>query len=352
VASTRSYSAIIPCLVFGLISASRCVADQVERIAIAAHQDEIQNLIVRCEETRHYNIDPAVANRTPLAAHPQFDLVRTEMSNLTFSFLNGNARYDRMTDQATLKYWVSKQLPAIVNQIETISADGRVEQLTTQQLVNGKRLSFGGFKQLDRFSPDDAIDIALGLRLLGARQWLTKQELNAMQEVPQPDQSIVDLQAQDGNGHIHELRFDRRFLYALVYYRCSSANGASVEIKNSDFHEYGNVFIPGKIVRTSNLRSTNGEIHHPLVFSYVVTGASVNDENNNASRYVITFPANLLLFDARTNDQIKVGPIARTFSDDDIHRQIAENQARQAMFEQLAERRINQALTAPPSTQP
>lgn len=344
--------AMISCFVLVWSVATRCVADQVERIAIAAHQDEIQNLIVQCEETRHYDTDPAVADQVSLMAHSQFDLVRSESSNLTFSFLNGNARYDRTTAQATLNYWMSKKLPAIVSQIETISASGREEQLTTQQLVNGKRLSVGGFKQLDRFPPDDAIDIALGLRLLGAHQWLTKEELNAMQEVPQSDQSIVNLRDHDGNGHIHELRFDRRLLYALVYYRCSSANGASVEITNSDFHQCGNIFLPGDIIRVSNIPNTAGQIKHPLVFSYEVTGASVNDVDNIASRYVITFPANLLLFDARTNDQIKVGPIARTFSDDDIHRQIAENQARQAMFEQLAERRINQVIAASPSTQP
>ncbi len=286
------------------------------------------------------------------AAHPQFDLTRSEGSTLTFSFLNGNARYDRTTDQTTLKYWASKKLPAIISQTQTISAGGRVEEVTTQQLVNGKRPSFGGFKQLDKFSPEDTIDIALGLRLLGAHQWLTKDDLNAMQEVPQSHESIVDLQTQDGSGHSHELRFDRNLLYALVYYRCSTANGASVEITNSNFQQYGNVFIPGKIVRVSNLPNPSGEIRHPLIFTYTVSNAFVNDTHNSANRYVITFPAHLLLFDARTGDEVAVGPVARAFSDDEIRQQIEDRQQRQAMFEKLARQRIDQALKSNPSTQP
>jgi hypothetical protein len=348
----RRISAAFTAFLCVLAFAVRSGAEPIQRAAIAAHQDEMQNLVIECQEIRKYDVDAATIDQNFRAEHTQFDLVRSETANLTFSFLNGNARYDRRSDEATLKYWAAKKLPAIISQTLSVSASGRVEELTTQQLTNGKKPSFGGFRQLDQFSPEDTIDIALGLRLLGDRRWLTKEDLNAMQEVQQPDSSIVDLIAQDAGGHTHELRFDRRFLFALVYYRCSNAHGASVEITNTDFRTYGNVFIPGKITRVSNIPRAGGQISHPLIFTYVVKTAAVNDVRNTASRYVIRFPSHLLLFDARTNDEVEVGPIARSFTDDDIHRQIVERQLRQEMYEGLAKRRIEQALSSQPATQP
>jgi hypothetical protein len=337
----------------GCANVAKCLATEIDYWGIAAHQDQLQNLIVDCRETRKHNTDAVTAAHDPFyAEHPQIDLSRSESFDVKFAFLNGNARYDRETDPETVKYWVTRGLPAIASQIQSITAGGRIEELTTQQLINGKRPSFGGFRQLSQFSPDDTIDVALGLRLLGARQWLSKDDLNAMREIPQPDQGIIDLQATDGTGHTHELRFDRSLLFALIYYRCSNSHGASVEIANSDFHRYDNVFIPGTIVRTSNLPDSSGQIHHPLVYTIIVKNASINDAQNTESRYVITWPANLRLFDARTNDPVEVGPVARSLSDDDIHQQLAEKRVRDLMLWNRAEARIQQALSDQPTTRP
>ncbi len=256
---------------------------------------------------------------------------------------------DRTTTANTLNYWTAKGLPAIARQIQIISTTGRTEELTTQLLANGKRISFGGLRQLNGFSPDDTIDIALGLRLLGGRQWLNGDDLNAMEEVPQNDPTIVILHTQEG-GHFHEMRFDKRLLYAMVYYRCTGTRGSYVEIKNADFHRYGNVFVPGKIIRTSNVVDSKGETRHPMTFTLTVTKVSLNDLNNTSARYVIAWPAQLKLFDARTKDYIEVGPTTRPLSDDDIRQQLAERRIREVMLESLAAQRIQRALNGEPTT--
>jgi hypothetical protein len=333
-------------------AACKCPGDELDRAAIAAHQDQLQNIVMECEETRAYDIDPAAAARVPPHfRQPQIDLKRTEAFNLSFSFLAGNAYYDRETDARTLNYWAAKGLPAIARQRESISATGRIEELTTQHLANGKRPSFGGVRQLSEFSPDDTIDVAMGLRLLGGRQWLTKDDLGAMEEIQQPDSTVVILHT-SGGGDIHELRFDKRLLFALVYYRCTSPHGAYVEITDSDFGRQGNVFIPGKIVRTSNILDSSGQVRHPLVFTIIVKHASIGDPTNTASRYSIAWPAHLQLFDARTNDRIEVGPTTRPLSDDDIRQQLAEKRIRELTLEDLARERIRRALDNVPTTQP
>jgi hypothetical protein len=173
-----------------------------------------------------------------------------------------------------------------------------------------------------------------------------------MEEIQQPDPTVVILHTSDGGGDVHELRFDKRLLFALVYYRCTNRHGAFAEITDSDFHRQGNVFIPGKIVRNSNIVDSNGQIRHPLVFTIIVNHASIGDPRNTPSRYSIAWPAHLQLFDARTNDRIEVGPTTRPLSDDDIRQQLAEKRIRESMLEDLARQRIRNALDGAPTTQP
>jgi hypothetical protein len=328
-------------------------ADISERDVIAARQDQLQNLTIECKEVRAYDVDPGESAKQPLNYwKTRIDPKREENSTLVFRFLNGNASYDRQTAKSTLNYWISKGLPAISRQTQTISATGRIEELTTQLLPNGNEAIFGGLRQLSDFSPDDTIDIALGLRFLGGRQWLTRDDFNTMEEVPQSDSTIVVLRALDGSGHLHEMRFDKRLLYAMFYYRCTGTRRSYVEIKNSDFHRFGNVFIPFKMIRNSHVVETTGEIRHPLTFTLTATSVSLNDSNNTLDQYAIAWPAHLKLFDARTNDYIEVGATTRPFSDDDIRQQLAERGQRERMLEAIAAQRIEQALNSEPITRP
>jgi hypothetical protein len=332
---------------------SACMGDALDRAAIEARQDQLQNVVLQCDEVRTYNIDPAVAAKAPSHfRQPQVDLVRKETSALTFTFLNGSARYDREVDDDTLRYWAGKGLPAISRQMQTVSATGRVEELTMQRLQDGRRAFFGGIRQLSEFSPDLTIDLAIGLRLLGGRQWLTHEDFAEMKELPSVDPAIIILRSTEADGHIHELHFDKRLLYALVSYRCTGSHGANIEISNSSFHRYGNVFIPGKIVRVSNIVDLTGRQRHPLGYILTVTHAVINDPANTEARNTISWPAHLQLFDARTNDRVAVGPTTRPMSDDDIRQQLAERRMQELTFKQIASERIRRALDEQPSTRP
>jgi hypothetical protein len=334
-------------------AAGQCSADALERAAVAAHLDQLQNIVMECQEVRNYDVDPAVIDTIPFRfRQAQIDLKRTEAYTLSFSFLNGSAYYDRETDPGTLDYWAGKNLPAIARQTTSISTTGRIEELTVQRFANGKRQSYGGLRQLSAFSPIDTMDIAMGLRLLGGRQWLTKNDLADMDEIAQPDSQVVVLHKLDGAGDVHELRFDKSLLFALVYYRCASPNGAYAEIVNSDFHRQGNVFIPGKVVRSSSIVDSTRQVRHPLVFKITVERAAVNDPNNTPSNYAIAWPAHLQLFDSRTNDRIEVGATTRPMTDDDIRQQLDQKRAQDAALDELANQRINQALNQQPATRP
>jgi hypothetical protein len=338
-------------LLLGMFNVS--FADTVDRDAIAAHQDQLQSIHIECEEVRIYDIDPTVAAKEPPNfRHVLIDSKRTEVSALTFDFLNGRAFYDRKTEQMTLAYWASKGLPAIKRQIQTISDTGRIEELTTQILANGKEKSFGGVRQLSDFAPDDTIDIALGLRLLAGRQWLTSQDLSTMTEVQQNDPGMVILRALDGTGHVHEMHFEKSCLYAMSYYRCTGSRGSFVTITNSDFHRYGNVFIPGKILRTSNVVDLKGQMTHPITFTMTVTRVLLNDHSNPPALYNISWPAEMKLFDDRTKDYVEVGPTTRPISDDDIREQLAERRTHNKMLDTLAAEVIQKALKGEPTTRP
>jgi hypothetical protein len=330
-----------------------CWADSFDRTAIISHQDQLQNVILDCEETRTYEIDPAVAAREQSQImRERIGSHRSETYSVSFSFLDGNIRFERTISPTTLNFWLQNGLPAIVWQIQSISSAGRVEELTTQQLTDGRRPSFGGIRQLNIFAPDTTIDIALGLRLLGARQWLSGDTLAGMEQVTSSDPNIVILRTRDGTGHTHELHFDRRLLYAMVYYRCTSSHGPSVEITNSDFHRHGNVFVPGQMVRVSNIPNATGQIRHPLVFSISVKTASINDPGNVLARYLISWPARMRLFDARTAEEVDVGPTTRPLTDGEIHQQIAERTAYQQALEAATIQRMNRVLQNSPTTRP
>ena len=99
----------------------------VDRAAVAAHQDQLQNLEIGCKEIRSYDIDPEGAAKAPLNfRQAPIDLKRTEISDLNFRSLNGNACYDRETDGTTLRYWAAKGLPAIARQTLMMSSTGRI----------------------------------------------------------------------------------------------------------------------------------------------------------------------------------------------------------------------------------
>jgi len=348
----RSRGFVVTCVVLIGI-AGECPGDALQRAAIAAHQDQLHNIVMDCEEVREYDIDPAIAQTIPLRFRPtQIDLKRSEAFTLIFSFLNNNAFYNRETNPSTLNYWRAKNLPAIARKTTSISATGRIEELTDQHLANGEQRLFGGLRQLSEFSPDDTIDIAMGLRLLGARRWLTKDDLGAMKEIQDRDDAFVTLYASDSVGRAHELWFDPSLLFALVYYRCTSRNGAYVEIIGSDFHPQGNVFLPGKIVRSSTVVDSAGHTRHPIVFTITVKHASIADPGNTESHYSITWPAHLELFDARTTDRVEIGPTPRTLSDDDIRQQLAEKRNKELALDSLVTERIHQALGEPATTQP
>jgi hypothetical protein len=309
--------------------------------------------MIQGTEVREYDTDPALVATIPLQFRQiQFDLKRSEAYNLSFSFLNGNAYYYRETDPTTLHYWAAKNLPAIARSTTSIAATGRIEELTIQRFSNGTYRSFGGLRQLSAFPPDDTIDVALGLRLLGGRHWLTEGDLAAMDEIQQPDPQIVILRALDGAGDVHELRFDKNLLFALVHYRCTNANGAYAEITNSDFHRQGNVFIPGKIVRSSSIVGADRQVRHPLVFTITVQRASVGDPMNTELNYSISWPAHLQLFDSRTNDRVDVGPTTRPLTDDDIRQQLAQKKNQEQSLDDLAAQQIRQAMNESPATQP
>jgi hypothetical protein len=334
-------------------SESRTFGQVLDRAAIAAHLDEIQNVVVKYHESRTYNIDSEVAAKAPVQfSKTNEDLNRKENSTAVFEYLNGNARFDRTTDEITLKYWAKKGMPAIFRQTQTISSTGKVEELTEQILKSGAHISFGGIRQLNAFAPDVAVDVAMGLRLLGSRQWLSRDDLNIMHDGRSADSNIVVLEYSDGKGHTHELHFDKQLLYALVYYRCTSSNKSFVEISNSDFHRQGNIFFPGTIVRTSTILDANGKSRHPLDFTYTIDEASVNDPSNQLSLYVMSWPARLQLFDERINDRIEVGPATRPMTDDDIRVQIAGKKQQQITLEDQVRQRMNHVMNNPPSTRP
>ncbi len=335
-------------VVLGVDSAS--LADAVDRAAIHARRDALQNFTATFRLETDYDFDPNVP--LPKEIIQNLPRKRREISEGAFSFLSESARSEIVMTPETQKKCMDLGIPANARLIEARSSTGRFEQLTEDLGVTGKITRVGGISETIDFPEEWTLDLALGLRLFREQAWLTKAAIGDAKEGPSPDRNLLILQVQGNNGLVHELHFDKRLLYALAYYRGTFADGTFEEIINSDFQRQGETYLPQKIVRRSQYTDSSGKPRHPITRTLTIAKYVLNDPQNVPSRFLIDWPGGLKLFDTRMNEIIEVGSTTRPLSDDVIRRQLQERKLSVKESEQDVEKRIEQVTGVKPATAP
>jgi hypothetical protein len=345
---TRSTCFVAFLVAGSLFFPGRTGAADFSRAAIDARLDAIQNLTAEYNLREDHDEDPIAWRSLVEQGVAHGDRQRTDFSAGVFSFLYGSAKLESLTGDQTLKYWAEHGVNTLRRQVITIDPSGREEQLH-EIPVRGRVEVGGGVEQITEFPLDWTVDLALGLRLFGEREWLTKQALAAAEQLPPTDPEISTLEFKQSNGNVDLLRFDRRLLYALVSERCTfpEAPDSFVEITNSNFRREDNVFLPMSIDRQRHYIDLSGKPRDSLVCKIVVSKYILNDPDNTESRFRTIWPARIRIYDARVRQAIDVGPTSRPLSDDDIREQLDQREASQREIEGQATQRIHKVVGAP-----
>ena len=315
---------LIILLVFSTISRT-AFAQDLARAAIEARLDHLQNIAVSYNMRVDCNFDPKLT--IPVQTFPGYQSKFTLDSSCIFNFLDGGARQETRPSQATKAYWTLQKLPVVEKYIETRSLSGRDEQLSENLHPPAPPEYVGGIAEGIDISNDWTVDLALGLRLGREQHFLKKEDIEAAHEMPSTDPNIVVLQI-DGNdavGTVHEMHFDKRLFYALVYSRDTNSSSRSYsEIVNSGFHTIDGVALPYKIVRQTHYVDRSNKPRVPFAWSVDILNYVLNDPKNVAANFLITWPADIRIFDDRIGAELRIGKTARVLSDDDIRQQIKD----------------------------
>lgn len=189
-------------------------ADDLAIAAIEARIDQLKNITAEYDLRVDHDFDPGL--EAPTDADKDLEDKFTESSNCRFSFLNGGARFESYATSKTIDYWKSRGLPLIREQIQTRSATARCEELSEQLEAPGPPSYVGSIAGESQFPEDWTVDLALGLRIYREQRWLDRQDIEGAVRVKCEDSNIVVLQipGKDAVGFVHELRFDKRLMYA------------------------------------------------------------------------------------------------------------------------------------------
>jgi hypothetical protein len=323
------------------------MASSISTTAITARMEALHNVKASFDLVTQYDVDPKLPTPPQVV---QVDAVRTESGSGTWSFLNGSARLSFAPDDRTIKYYAKRGLDYDKQETTIMSGGVKSESLYGASNGHGGERFSGGIENIDRFPEEWTLDLALGLRLYRSKSWLVTDDIVGANELPSSDPNALVLQIQGDGGVIHELHFDRRFFYALVYYKCLFPEGSYEDVVNSNFHRFGNVFVPLNIVRSGHYVDTSGKWRSPIVRTLRVTKFLINDPSNVESEYEMIWPANLRIYDARIRQPLSVGPTSRSLSEDDIREQLDEGQKSREQAEAQARERINQVLGGQPAT--
>jgi hypothetical protein len=335
-------------------------ADEVGNAAIAVRLDLLKNFSADYTLWTYHDPDPKFASEfvNPMVANGGTYLAgkRTELSKETFSYLEGRAKWDKWLDDVTIQEMLQHGLPVVWHQVEAYSP-GREDQLIEQKLLNRSNYVNGGISNFDSLPDDWTIDLALGIRLPGETSFLLRNQLDSAKEVASADPKLFVLQIDGEKGLTHVLSFDKQKLYALTSVRTTYSDGSFIEVENTNLRQLGNVYLPYKIVRTTEYTDSSGKRRHPFIRTVSVDRYSLPDPTNTVEKFLVSWPANMVIRDNRVNERITVGPLSRVLTDDDIATAIHQEKDQQERLEQRAKERLNRiesnsTSSGKPTTEP
>jgi hypothetical protein len=318
---------------------------------VLSRYEQLQNWTATLAVHTETDTDPAVYFNSSadevreMQAKGLLNLVEDRL--LVFRFLNGSCNVHSEIDDK----WRARAFGGTFLEVpieDRTFLPGRTEQSVLVELRDRRG---GVIKASDRFPDSWTIDIALGLRLIGPQQWLSEDDFRGAKIVSQ-DQDALVLRFEAAE-RTHELRFERRFGYALTQYRVTTpqaAHPSSQEIVCSDFRRIEGVYIPFKMVRAVSYVDSQKKERHPYVWTTIVRDFVLNDPQNTPENMLLVWDAGMMPLDTRVDVNIRVGPTSRPLTDAEIAAQVGNAQDRKADLEQRAKERIEAARGANATT--
>ncbi len=286
------------------------------RETLAVRLDALKNVSVRFELQE--DLTPPESVRSKFDDKGEFRddggtfvlITGSRISQCTFRFNEGCVRLEKQlrnaSDQAAGTVWSESE-------IFSHSLD-RAEWL--RKSLPDDTHEYRGQIDKEMPFPRAIVDFGLGLREPEGEEFLALEDLGR-HEVSFPDDHTALLKSKEPSGAIHTWSFDRNLGYALVSYEASLDGVIRYSIHNENFESHGGLMLPMRItVRRFSLEGNDVlevSAEHARVVDYVV-----NDPENTADSFLITWPKGTQVLDVRLGKTIMVASGDRVLDDKTI----------------------------------
>lgn len=282
-----------------VVAAARERSQHVDTVhkAITARLNALQNLLVTYDRIDRHTPDPDLVKRfngKRLGEGQNAPVIKiqvgTEKHHGKFRFLSGLARYDSDLSEETLAL---PDPPDYHHEVLSFRTD-RLEHLfyNSDDRVNGI------IKSYPTSVTNRLIDIGLGLRFFGERDWITPQLIKSFDIEFKDERQVV---ARTGRRKgipsteiVHEWVFDPRLRYALTAYRRIGRGNVAEDFILSEFDFTDGILLPKKLHYRRHAKS---RIIQETQFQ--VTNYTLNDGENTPESYAIKWPKETQLLDSR-----------------------------------------------------
>jgi hypothetical protein len=332
-------------LVYSSISllpiASRAAADPL--LPIESRLATLQNVQARFSSIVQNDPDPALVAAVYARIErpiPQ-DVNATQTYNCEFRFAGGAALWRREASQSMIDAARSSNT-ALQSVFVLMIGQGRAERLIWPYQ---SKLPIGDVSTSQEFPGDSTIDAALGLRLIGAQEWLSPDQLRSAGQATSPNGDIT-LSFKDRSGATHSLRMMKGLAYALVQYHVEygpQTSQSTEDIDCSDFRVVSGMTMPFKISRHSAYLDSTGHVRHPITTTLVTRQYVLGDPANSADSLHIHWPKGSSIWDKRAQANVVATADDQALTDDMIAAQIQAHDVEQKALLSKTQQRIRSA---------
>lgn len=244
---------------------------------------------------------------------------RTELFRGSFYYSDGRARYDlEAIGNAAPKG------PPVILKWTMIRTPERSESAVQW---SGQKGLIGIIADSAEIQPWHTLDLALGLRLYGKQEWITKDDWRGAELRDSPPEKIM-LRLKGKGKVLHSMTFTRELGWALENVQMEFPDPeVKEEIKCSDFRIIGDMRLPFKVERQNTYRDSTGQMRHPITHVITVGSYEVADAERAREWFALRWPKGSAVLDQRTAFQMDLEESV-VLSDEEIARRLQAQEAK------------------------
>jgi hypothetical protein len=199
----------------------------------------------------------------------------------------------------------------------------------------------GDISQSGSFDVPGTLDLSLGLRIYGHREWLDSGDVSKLPVEKTTDGCRVRYQDTE---HSDEWDYVNAPRFHLASYTVRFGKYRMYQYVGGDFRVVGSVLLPFKVRMVYSQFEENGKPHVDETDELAVRSYSLGQQGNTVSKYQIFWPVGSRVEDLRIHRQLLVQSTTRPLDDKSIFSMLQERETMEHQAEADAQRRIDQAL--------